>query len=43
MKLTKDQIDEIKNQQEQSFTTKRVTVTELEKIYPKLNIPLQNI
>ena len=32
MKLTKDQIEEIKNQQEQNFSTKRVTVSDLEKI-----------
>ena len=32
MKLTKDQIEEIKNQQEQNFSTKRVTVFDLEKI-----------
>ena len=32
MKLTKDQIEEIKNQQEQNFSTKRVTVADLEKI-----------
>ena len=32
MKLTKDQVSEIKNQQDQSFSTKRVTSLELEKI-----------
>ena len=32
MKLTKNQIEEIKNQQEQNFSTKRVTVSDLEKI-----------
>ena len=32
MKLTKEQIEGIKNQQEQSFQTKRVTAPELEKI-----------
>ena len=32
MKLTKDQTEEIKNQQEQNFSTKRVTVADLEKI-----------
>ena len=32
MKLTKEQSDEIKNQQSQSNSTKRVTVPELEKI-----------
>ena len=32
MKLTKDQIAEIKSQQSQSNSTKRVTVPELEKI-----------
>ena len=32
MKLTKEQIAEIKHQQEQTHQTKRVTVTELEKI-----------
>ena len=32
MKLTKEQISEIKNQQEQKFQTKRVTSIELEKI-----------
>ena len=32
MKLTKDQASEIKNQQDQSFSTKRVTSLELEKI-----------
>ena len=31
MKLTKEQIEEIKNQQSQSNQTKRVTVSELEK------------
>jgi len=32
MKLTKEQSQEIKNQQSQSYTTKRVTVELLEKI-----------
>ena len=32
MKLTKEQSDEIKNQQAQNNQTKRVTVSELEKI-----------
>jgi thymidylate synthase (FAD) len=32
MKLTKEQADEIKNQQSQSNPTKRVTAPELEKI-----------
>ena len=32
MKLTKEQLEEIKNQQQQQFSTKRVTVPELEKI-----------
>ena len=32
MKLTKEQSEEIKNQQSQTNTTKRVTVLELEKI-----------
>ena len=32
MKLTKDQIEEIKSQQDQVNNTKRVTVLELEKI-----------
>ncbi len=32
MKLTKEQIEEIKSQQSQKFTTKRVTAPELEKI-----------
>ena len=32
MKLTKEQIDQIKNQQSQSNDTKRVTAPELEKI-----------
>ena len=35
MKLTKDQINEIKSQQDQSFSTKRVTAPELEKILSK--------
>ena len=43
MKLTKKQLEEIKNQQSQSNQTKRVTSPELEKIlYLKLNI-LQSI
>ena len=32
MKLTKEQSEEIKNQQTQSNNTKRVTVLELEKV-----------
>ena len=32
MKLTKEQLEEIKNQQSQNSSTKRVTVQELEKI-----------
>ena len=35
MKLTKEQIEEIKNQQSQSNQTKRVTVSELEKFFMK--------
>ena len=36
MKLTEDQIKEIKEQQSQKFQTKRVTSPELEKILWKL-------
>ena len=32
MKLTKEQVEDIKNQQSQSNTTKRVTVPDLENI-----------
>ena len=35
MKLTKDQILEIKDQQSQTSQTKRVTAPELEKFYTK--------
>ena len=35
MKLTKEQQEEIKNQQSQVNNTKRVTVPELEKFYMK--------
>ena len=35
MKLTKNQIEDIKNQQQQNNSTKRVTVRELEERYLK--------
>ena len=47
MKLTKEQADEIKNQQSQSNPTKRVTAPELEKILyeaiPALDLSLIHI
>ena len=40
MKLTKDQLEEIRNQQEQSFNTKRVTSPGLEKNFTKCQLAI---